>query len=97
MGYIRVESRGTLPILRLEDMPLPNTKYHERLMYTKSFRRGQLQAHTWRERDQPHVRLDLYFSEVCSLAIRRERTAFLIAVVFQDDVHLPDLGERIEY
>ena len=40
----RAEPEENLPILRLEDMPPPNTKYHERLMYTKSFRRGQLQA-----------------------------------------------------
>ncbi|EDR00816.1 uncharacterized protein LACBIDRAFT_313023 [Laccaria bicolor S238N-H82] len=65
-----------LPIMRLEDMP-QNTSFGERPMFTKSFRRGELQAHTWRERDEPNVRLDLYFAE--------------------NDVHLPDLGERIEY
>lgn len=71
-----------LPIMRLEDMP-QNTSFGERPMFTKSFRRGELQAHTWRERDEPNVRLDLYFAEVCSLAIRRERTAFLLPWVFR--------------
>lgn len=58
-------ARKKLPILRLEDMPPPDPRYVVLPMYTKSFRRGQLQ-HTWRERDEPHVRLDLYFSKVCS-------------------------------
>lgn len=55
-------AHGKLPILRLEDIPPPpDPRYVEMPMYTKSFRRGQLQ-HSWRERDEPHVRLDLHFS-----------------------------------
>ncbi|EDR00771.1 uncharacterized protein LACBIDRAFT_295701 [Laccaria bicolor S238N-H82] len=60
--WAKRRAEQNLPILRLEDMPPPNTKHHERVVFTKSFRRGQLQAHTWRERKEANVRLDLYFS-----------------------------------
>jgi hypothetical protein len=56
-----------LPIPRLEDIPPPDPIYVKMPMYTKSFRNGQIQHHTWRERDEFHVRLDLYFSKVCSV------------------------------
>ena len=62
----RQRAHRKLPILRLEDMPPLDPRYAEMPMYSKSFRRGQLQ-HAWRERDEPHVRLDLHFSRVCFL------------------------------
>lgn len=59
-GWAMQRARLKLPIFRLEDIPSPEPRYVELPMYTKSFRRGQLQ-HSWRERDEPHVRQDLFF------------------------------------
>ncbi|KIJ93454.1 hypothetical protein K443DRAFT_112052 [Laccaria amethystina LaAM-08-1] len=92
-SWTKRRAKGNLPILRLEDMPPPHAKYVESPMFTKSFLRGQLQAHTWRERDEPSR---LVFRRG-SFYTSGMNYIFSQSVVLQDDNHMPDSGERINY
>jgi hypothetical protein len=51
------------PILQLETMP-PDVPFVDRWYFSKTFRRQQLQAHPWQQRDDPEVREALLFDDV---------------------------------
>ncbi|EDR06434.1 uncharacterized protein LACBIDRAFT_300101 [Laccaria bicolor S238N-H82] len=58
----RERAQKNIPILQLETIP-PDVPFVECWYYTKNFRRNQLQAHPWEQRDDPEVREALFFED----------------------------------
>jgi len=87
----RERAQKNKPILQLETMP-PENPFVERWYFSKTFRRQQLQAHPWQQRDDPEVREALFFDEVCFFSACMPRT---YGNILQNNDHVQGFGELI--